>query len=191
MKTIFLDIETADWFNSPRLLHLPPHEQVNHMPFGLAVTMTSDRTIHHWDNAKALLNYLDMATVITWNGDAFDLPIVERTAGRQGYGIQSLDLSAAIRDTTGRRYRLERVAVANGLGKKTGADEQVAKWIASGEQELITQAYASCEQNVRLLIRIAERLHTTGITLPARPHRDEPTDLHMRYDGSGWEVRPC
>lgn len=191
MRTVFLDIETADWFDSPRLMHLPRDEQVNHLPFGLAVTITSDRHVLRWSDAKALLKYLDLSNVVTWNGDAFDIPIVERTAGRLGYGIQSLDLFAAIRDATGRWYSLKSISVDNGLGEKTGAGGQAAKWIASGEPGLIERAYAYCEQDVYLLIRIAERLHTTGLSLPARPHRDEANDLHVRYNGRGLEVREC
>ena len=191
MRTIFLDIETADWFDSPRLVHLPRDEQVHHLPFGLAVTITSTRISQRWDNAKTLLNYLDGARIVTWNGDAFDIPIIERIAGRFGYGIQSLDLFSVIRTETNRWYSLEQVAIVNGMGKKTGSGMQAAKWIASGEQELIEQAYAYCEADVRLLLRIAERMHTTGIRLPARPKRDETADLNIRFNGQGWEVREC
>lgn len=207
----FLDIEILDWFSDPAIASLEPWRQHRMMRFGLATTygLLSDRNFNEgergfitWEEHEiaSLYNYIvgTGETIVTWNGDMFDIPYLITHATRLGVTNDawgelppSLDLMMLIRRATKlmeakeRWYKLEVITMANlGRGKISHGDE-AALWLRSGDPELIQKAAEYCQDDVQLIMDLYALLER-GLPLncPKRPDRREYNDVWVFADGT-------
>ncbi len=75
--------------------------------------------------------------IIGYNSIHFDMPLLEKYAGRKFSHIPHLDLLAKIKDTLGHRLKLDDVAKATLNVAKSGHGLQAVEWYKTGEWEKI------------------------------------------------------
>jgi len=92
-----------------------------------------------------ILEQADM--LVTWNGDHFDIPIINKYYPGDLSKIKSLDLMKEVRLVLGRRLKLDTVAQAT-LGKnKSGNGLEAIEWWNKGE---IDKLIYYCIEDVRI-----------------------------------------
>ncbi len=190
--TIYLDIETLDFFQDDHIKKLSRRQQLAALRFGLAATYDAIadewRTWYADDLMDLWLALIEHdGEVIGWNIVDFDLPVIEANLSRLfDYDTADLDpvycydIFAEIKRTTGRWYKLDLVAKAN-LGRgKISHGQQAAEWIRSGDPAQMAKAAEYCRDDVRLVIDLHQLLRSEALRLPARAERDEINDLLWR-----------
>jgi hypothetical protein len=195
--TIYLDVEVLDFFNDPEIAPLPRWRQHAALRFGLATTYDSANgfTTYWPDDIGALWHALCTipGPIVTWNGDAFDIPYLIVQAVRMGITRDpwqelpdSLDLMALIQRESKRMsgkerwYKLDVIAYANLGRSKIGHGDEAAAWLRSGDPELIQQAAAYCQDDVQLVRDLhAQLLAGSPLICPSRPDRREYEELRI------------
>jgi hypothetical protein len=204
--TIYLDLETLDFFNDPAIAPLPRWRQHAALRFGLATTYVDngrdaqgqeDAGWATWwpDRIKALWLHVCQSSgpIVTWNGDEFDIPYLIVQAVRTGITTdpwqqlpESLDLMALIRRESKRLegkerwYKLDVIAYHNLGRSKISSGDEAAAWLRSGDPELIQKAADYCRDDVQLIIDLHQRLLAgEPLICPARPDRREYTELKI------------
>lgn len=201
--TVFLDIETLDFFQDAHIKALPRDQQLKAMCFGCAVTcfvndeVASDEPVwQEWtaNQIDALYHYLCWCNqqICGWNSLAFDWPVIINSAERAGVQLLEIehetvrhaDLFDFIKQKTGRWYSLEVVAQHN-LGRGKLADGQkAAEWLRSGDADLVAKALEYCRYDVQLTMDIAAILKRgEPLRLPPRPQRQELNEVLIWNDG--------
>jgi len=191
---IYLGIETSTWFDDPKIQALSFNEQIYAMRFGLATTFNDDNGEWRTWYAQELMElwrYFQTTNYgVGWNLNDFDICIIKCEAGRLFRRMPLIytayyDISFEIRNRTGRNYKLDTIAQAN-LGRGQSAnEEQVAKWLNSGEPELIHQAAEYSHNNIELIYELYQiLLQDKPLLLPAQLERNEIGDLEFY---GGWK----
>src|SRR6185369_1096467 len=85
--------------------------------------------------------------LITWNGDHFDIPLLNKYYPGDLTKIKSLDLMREVRTVLGRRLKLDSVGEATLGLNKSGHGIQAVQWWNSGE---IDKLIEYCIDDVRL-----------------------------------------
>jgi hypothetical protein len=150
----------------------------------------------------ALWRRLINQTILGWNLFEFDMPYIMLHINKLGYEgdawldpMSIIDLMAIIKRATrpfgkDRWYKLGDIAQVN-LGRgKLGDGRQAAEWLRSGDPALVARAAAYCREDVQLCLDLFRLSQTTGLLLPARPERDEESDLRLWLDEDG-KVLEC
>lgn len=151
MRYVVFDIETQNTFdevgkNEPALLDISVVSAYD----SLSDTYTTvsihelERLWPIFENADALVGY---------NSNHFDIPILNKYYPGSLLHIQSIDLLEAIKDSFGRRVRLDSVAEATLGTKKSANGLQAIIWWRQGEIEKI-KAY--CQKDVEITKRLFE-----------------------------------
>lgn len=91
--------------------------------------------------------------IIGYNSDGFDLPILNRFYAGDLMQFPSLDLLAVIKDSCGKRYKLDDVAKATLQISKSADGLQAVRWYEEGKIEEIKQY---CEQDVKVTKEVYE-----------------------------------
>ncbi len=98
-----------------------------------------------------ILEQADM--LITFNGDHFDIPLLNKYYSGDLTKIKSLDLLVEVRNSLGRRIKLDTLAEAT-LGKnKSGHGLEAIEWWKNGEIEKIIKY---CIEDVRITKELYE-----------------------------------
>ena len=106
------------------------------------------------DNLEILWPIIEDAdTLVGYNSNHFDIPLLNKYYPGNLTEIKSIDLLEAIRESLGRRIRLDNVAEAT-IGTKKSADGLAAvRWWRAGEVEKVKQY---CEQDVKVTKEVFE-----------------------------------
>lgn len=91
--------------------------------------------------------------IIGYNSDHFDLPILNRFYAGDLMQFPSLDLLKVIKDSSGKRYKLDDVAKATLQISKSADGLQAVRWYEEGKIEEIKEY---CEQDVKVTKEIYE-----------------------------------
>lgn len=193
--TVFLDIETLDFFQDAHIKALPRDQQLKAMRFGCAVTYNdaADEWLEWQAHAIAdlyvYLGYMPKAAITGWNIKDFDWPVICNNAMIINSALRSCspelyDPFDLIRQKTGRWYSLETVAQHN-LGRGKLADGQkAAEWLRSGDADLIAKAFEYCRYDVQLTMDLAAILKRGDpLRLPPRTQRQELNEVLIWNDG--------
>ena len=92
-----------------------------------------------------ILEQADM--FITFNGDHFDIPLLNKYYSGDLSKIKSLDLLVEVRNSLGRRIKLDTIAEATLGTNKSGHGLQAIEWWRSGEIDKIIKY---CIEDVRI-----------------------------------------
>lgn len=200
MNNIYLDIETTRFFQDEAIKALPRSHQLDAIAesFGVAVTFEARNGWQTWTNPALLWAYLVGQRIVSWNGTAFDVPVIQKAANLAGYPDAALnvwselDLFAEARTRTGRWYNLGQIAEAN-LGKgKSGDGQSAAEWLRAGDFD---RAAAYCKDDVQLVVDLHLIAQREGLLLPPKPNdtRDRAPDttyrLWLSESGDQWRLR--
>lgn len=123
---------------------------------------------------------LESADVLVgYNSDHFDIPILNRYYAGDLAAIKSIDLLAEIKDSLGRRLKLDSVAEATLGRKKIGSGLDAVTWWAKGEVEKVRKY---CLEDVRITKDVYEYALRNGHLL----YMDYGEKKKIPLDTSKW-----
>jgi DEAD/DEAH box helicase domain-containing protein len=178
MKILTFDIETTNTFDevgSPNAVDLD-----------LAVICvhdneTDEMTHYFKEDLSKLWPLIEKADMlVSYNGDHFDIPLLNKYYAGDLTQIKSLDLLVEIRKSLGRRIKLDDIASAT-LGQKKSADGlQSIVWWRQGK---IDEVVAYCKQDVVVTKNVYDYAMQNGHVLYEKNGVKEQIPL----DTSTWE----
>ncbi|MDE2040791.1 MAG: ribonuclease H-like domain-containing protein [Patescibacteria group bacterium] len=119
--------------------------------------------------------------LISWNGDHFDIPILNKYYPGDLSKIKSLDLMKEVAKSLGRRFKLDTVAEATLGINKSGHGAEALEWWRNGEiQKLIDY----CTDDVRLTKDLYEYAVRTG-TLK---YKEFGSIKDVKINTSTWDI---
>lgn len=104
-----------------------------------------------------ILEEADM--LVTWNGDHFDIPLLNKYYPGDLGRIKSLDLMKEVQNSLGRRLKLDTVAEATLGRNKAGSGLEAIEWWQKGE---IDKLVKYCIEDVRLTKDLYDYAANTG-----------------------------
>lgn len=125
-----------------------------------------------------LLEKADM--LIGYNSDHFDIPILNKYYPGDLTRIKSLDLLKEIKNSLGRRLKLDLVAEGTLGKKKTGYGLEAVTWWKSGEIEKVKKY---CEEDVR----ITKELYDYALKNNSLKYKDMNKIQEIKLDTINWE----
>ncbi|OHA24137.1 MAG: hypothetical protein A3B11_01410 [Candidatus Taylorbacteria bacterium RIFCSPLOWO2_01_FULL_44_26] len=145
MRTITFDLETRNFFqdvgsNDPADLDISV----------VCIHDSLDDSFKSFtqSNIGKLWPILEQADIIvSWNGEHFDIPILNKYYSGDLKKIKSIDLLKEVQKVLGRRLKLDTVGLATLGRKKSGHGSQAVEWWHQGEIEKII---TYCIEDVRL-----------------------------------------
>ncbi|MFM2357825.1 MAG: hypothetical protein RJA61_562 [Candidatus Parcubacteria bacterium] len=125
-----------------------------------------------------LLESADM--IIGYNSLHFDLPLLNKYYHGDLSRIKHIDLLKEIRDSVGRRMKLDQVAEGTLGLKKSGHGLQAITWWRQGEIEKIRKY---CLDDVKL----TKELYEYALKNKSLKFKEGPSILDIKLDPSNWE----
>lgn len=181
MKILTFDIETTNTFEevgSPNAVDLD-----------LAVVCvhdseTNEMTHYFKEDLGKLWPLIEKSDMlISYNGNHFDIPLLDKYYAGDLTQIKSLDLLVEIRNSLGRRIKLDDIASAT-LGESKSADGlQSIIWWRQGK---IDEVVAYCKQDVVVTKKVYDFARENGYVLYVKDGKKEKIML----DTSTWEHIP-
>lgn len=177
MRYIVFDLETQNTFqdagsNNPADLDISVgcayDSETNEY-----TTVTVDEIEKLWpiiENAEVLVGY---------NSNHFDIPLLNKYYPGDLTHIKSIDLLDAIRESLGRRLRLDSVAEATVGAKKSAHGLQALKWWREGK---IDEIKKYCKQDVNVTKMIFEYALKNGKVF----YKDGRNKKEIPIDTSAW-----
>ncbi|MEK7612655.1 MAG: ribonuclease H-like domain-containing protein [Patescibacteria group bacterium] len=177
MRTITLDIETTGDFAGgiadPTVLEL--------CLVGAHDSETGELTSYLKDDLPQLWSLLERAdSIVGYNSDHFDLPILNKYYSGNLLAIKSVDLMKEIKNVLGRRLKLDNLAQATLGRKKSGSGLDSVKWWAAGEVEKVRHY---CLEDVR----ITRELYDYALKHSSLKYKDFDGIRDIKLDTSDWE----
>lgn len=119
--------------------------------------------------------------LITWNGDHFDIPLLNKYYPGDLTKIKSLDLMKEVQKVLGRRLKLDGVGEAT-LGKnKTGHGIDAVTWWNNGE---IDKLISYCIEDVRL----TRELYDFAVLNKCLKYKDLGGIREVKLDTTSWDI---
>lgn len=151
MRYVVFDLETQNTFadvesNDPKDLSIS---------VGCAYdSLTNLYTTVSIDELHKLWPVIEQADILVgYNSDHFDIPLLNKYYPGDLTMFKSIDILASIRDSLGKRLRLDSVAQATIGTKKSGNGLMAIKWWREGDIESIKKY---CKQDVKVTKEIFE-----------------------------------
>ena len=126
-----------------------------------------------------ILEQADM--LITWNGDHFDIPLLDKYYPGDLTKIKSLDLMREVQKVLGRRLKLDSVGETTLGVNKSGDGVQAVEWWRQGE---IDKLVRYCTDDVRL----TKELYDYAMANGKLKFKDLGGIKEIKLDTSTWEV---
>src|SRR3989344_9268319 len=120
--------------------------------------------------------------LIGYNSDHFDIPILNRYYPGDLSKIKSLDLLIEVKNSLGRRLRLDSLAEATLGRKKTASGLQAVKWWNEGQIEKVREY---CIEDVGITKELYDHALRTGYLR----YKDLGQLRDIKLDTSEWEVK--
>ncbi len=139
-------------------------------------TVTVDELHKVWpiiEKADALVGY---------NSNHFDIPLLNKYYPGDLTHIKSIDLLESIRESLGRRLRLDSVAQATVGAKKSADGLQAVRWWREGK---INEIKKYCEQDVRVTKKVFDYALKNGHILFKDGYRKKEVPI----DTSSWMIK--
>ena len=155
MRALTIDIETQNVFSD---VNSNDPTDLDISVVGLHDSLTDECRAYTIDNINELWPIIERAdSIITWNGEHFDIPLLNKYYPGNIANIKQIDLMKEVQNVIGRRLKLDSVAEATLGRKKIGNGLDAIEWWKSGEIDKIIKY---CLEDVRLtrsLYDIAEK----------------------------------
>ncbi len=126
-----------------------------------------------------ILEQADM--LISWNGDHFDIPLLNKYYPGDLTRIKSLDLMREVQKVLGRRLKLDSVGEATLNRNKSGHGLEAVEWWRTGEVDKIIKY---CIEDVRL----TKDLYDYAFKNKSLKYKELGTLKEIKFDTSTWEV---
>ncbi len=178
MKKVFLDIETKNSFQEVG--------KADPIALDISVVCIYDSETDSYqsflqEDLSKLWPILEQTDVIvTFNGDHFDLPLLNKYYSGDLMKIRSLDLLKEVRKSLGYRVGLGNIAEATlGVGK-SGHGLEAIEWWKNGEIDKIIKY---CTEDVR----ITKEIHDYAMANKRLKFKDGERLAEITMDTTGWE----
>ncbi len=178
MRKIIFDIETKNLFeevgsNDPAALDISV--------IGIYDSSTDAYTAYTDKELKQVWPIIESADVlITYNGDHFDIPLLNKYYPGDLSKIKSLDLLVEIRAVLGRRLKLDSIAEATLGKKKIGHGLEAVEWYKQGEIEKIKKY---CLEDVK----ITKEVYEYALRKNHLKYKDNGELKQIKLDTSKWQ----
>ncbi|MBX2866974.1 ribonuclease H-like domain-containing protein [Candidatus Kaiserbacteria bacterium] len=180
MRYIVFDLETQNVFqdvesNDPAALDISVAS--------LYDSETDSYTTVVVDDLEQLWPIIERAdALVGYNSNHFDIPLLNKYYPGDLTQIKSIDLLEDIKNSLGRRLRLDSVAEATVGAKKSGHGLQAVRWWREGK---IKEIMKYCEQDVRVTKKVFDyaREHGKVLFKEGRKKREIPLDT------AHWETK--
>ena len=147
---------------------------------------TNEYTSYLQEDFKKLWPILEQADMlITFNGDHFDIPLLNKYYPGDLTKIKSLDLLVEVRNSLGRRIKLDTLAEATLGRNKSGHGLEAIVWWQNGEIDKIIKY---CIEDVR----ITKDLYDYALAHGILKYKDLGAGGQIRdikLNASGWESK--
>ena len=179
MRKITFDIETKNIFQ----------DVGSNDPIDLDISvvcihdsLTDQYTSYLEKDFKDLWQILEQADMlISWNGDHFDIPSLNKYYPGDLTRIKSLDLMREIQKVLGRRLKLDSVGEATLNRNKSGHGLEAVEWWRNGEIDKIIKY---CIEDVRL----TKDLYDYAVKHKILKYKELGTLKEIKFDTSAWDV---
>ncbi|MEK7095135.1 MAG: ribonuclease H-like domain-containing protein [Patescibacteria group bacterium] len=182
MRKITFDVETRNLFqdvgsNDPTALDISVvciHD-----------SLTDEYTSYLQEDFKKLWPVIEQADMlITFNGDHFDIPLLNKYYPGDLTKIKSLDLLAEVRNVLNRRLKLDTLAEATLNKKKSGHGLEAITWWQNGEIDKIIKY---CLEDVK----ITKELYDFALKNEKLKYKDFTTGkiLDIKLNTKEWEKK--
>lgn len=178
MRYIVFDLETQNTFsdvgsNDPRDLSIS---------VGCVYDSgTNEYTTVAIDELQKLWPIIEQAEVLVgYNSDHFDIPLLNKYYPGDLTKIKSIDILAFIKDSLGKRLRLDSIAQATIGAKKSGNGLMAIKWWREGD---IASIKKYCKQDVKVTKEIFEYALANQKVF----YKDGIKKIEIPLDISGWQ----
>lgn len=161
MRIITLDLETQNFFtdtgsNEPSSLDI----SVVCLHDSAAAGTPHEYRSFVFPDFKDMWPILESAdAIVTWNGEHFDIPLLNKYYPGDLSKIKSIDLMKEVYSSLGRRLKLDSVASATLGAGKSAHGAQAVEWWRTGEVDKIIKY---CLDDVRLTRELYEYAHKNG-----------------------------
>jgi DEAD/DEAH box helicase domain-containing protein len=145
---------------------------------------TDEYTSYLQEDLPKLWPILEQADMlITFNGDHFDIPLLNKYYSGDLKKIKSLDLLVEVRNSLGRRIKLDTIAEATLGTHKSGHGLQAVEWWKTGEIDKIIKY---CIEDVK----ITKQLYDYALANGKLKYKDLVGGAikDIKLDTSKWEV---
>lgn len=146
MPEIVFDIETV---GDIRFLDTLKVTMVSLYDFGTNTTTSFEE--HELGQLWPLFEKADR--LIGYNSEHFDLPILSKYYTGDLFGFPHLDMMKVVKESTGKRFKLDDLAKATLQTQKSADGLQAMKWFEEGK---IDEIKKYCEQDVRITKELYE-----------------------------------
>ncbi len=181
MRKVVFDIETSNIFS----------EVGSNDPVDLDISVVciyeykndkySSFTQEQFSELWKILEQADM--LITYNGDHFDIPLLNKYYSGDLLKIKSLDLLKELRNSAGRRMKLDQIAEGTFGTHKSGNGLDAVKWWREGEVDKVIKY---CIDDVRITKDVYEYALKNGKLI----FKEGPNLNEVKLDTSEWETPP-
>lgn len=179
MRKIVFDIETRNVFqdvgkNDPSLLDLSL--------VGVWDSETNKYTSYLQEELNQLWPIIEKADVlIGYNSDHFDIPLLNKYYPGDLTKIKSVDLLKEIKDSVGRRFKMDQIAEGTLGVNKSGHGLQAITWWKQGEIDKIRQY---CLDDVK----ITKKLYDYALKNGKLKYKDGGKTVSIPLNTSNWEI---
>ncbi len=181
MKKVVFDIETSNIFQ----------EVGSNNPADLSISVVglydystdSYQTflVEEFGSLWPILENADM--LITFNGDHFDIPLLDKYYSGSLFKIKSLDILKEMQKSAGRRMKLDQIAEGTLGINKSGHGLDAIKWWREGEVEKVKKY---CLDDVKITKDIYEYALQNGKLI----FKEGPNLNTVKLDTTDWEKLP-
>lgn len=181
MKKVVFDIETSNIFQ----------EVGSNNPADLSISVVGlyeyegDRystfLVEEFPKLWPILEGADM--FITFNGDHFDIPLLNKYYSGDLLKIKSLDILKEMQKSAGRRMKLDQIAEGTFGINKQGYGLDAVRWWREGEIEKVKKY---CLDDVRITKQVYEYALQNGKLI----FKEGPNLNEVKLDTSNWETLP-
>jgi DEAD/DEAH box helicase domain-containing protein len=181
MRIITFDLETKNIFqdtgsNDPTSLDISV--------VGVHDSETGEYTAYlEKDFAKMWPLFETADAIVSFNGDHFDIPILNKYYHGTLSNIKSIDLMLAVQKVLGRRIKLDTLAEATLGKKKSGNGLDAVAWWRNGEIEKVMKY---CLDDVRVTRELFEYMRDKKSV----KYRDLGIIKELKIDTAGWDDPP-
>lgn len=178
MKKIVFDIETKNQFsdvgkNDPAMLDISI--------VGIYDSETDKYETFTEEEFNSLWPIIEKADVlIGYNSDHFDVPLLDKYYPGDLTKIKSLDLLKEIRNSAGRRMKLDQVAEGTLGIKKSGHGLEAIEWWKNGEIEKVKKY---CLDDVK----ITKEIYDYALKNNKIKYKEGPNIIDVELDTRDWE----
>ena len=180
MRKIVFDIETSNVFQDvgkadPALLDLSV-VSIHDSDTDKYTSYTQEELSNLWP----IIEKADM--LIGYNSDHFDIPLLNKYYSGDLTKIKSLDLLKEIKNSLGRRLKLDSVAEGTLNRRKIGHGLKATTWWKNGEVEKVKKY---CEEDVRITKELYEYALKNGVL----KYKDLGETREIKLDTKTWEEK--